>query len=72
MQDDDDLKMAEDLDAICESLSDDERDLLGSCMRILKLGRSLTASSRRKLAALWSDKLGGGTSEDDVDEDDFV
>lgn len=71
MQDDEDLKKAEDLDAVSETLSEDERDLVGSCIKILKLGRSLAASSRRKLSELWSRVCGGG-EEDDVDEDDFV
>lgn len=71
MDDDEDLKMADDLDAIVESLSEDESALVTSCVRTLKLGRSLTPTVRKKLKEAWKRHL-GGDSDDDVDENDFV
>jgi hypothetical protein len=71
MDDDEDLKLAEDLEAIIENVSEEESTLVVSCIRTLKLGRSLTTANRRNLKAAWKRHL-GGDSDDDVDENDFV
>lgn len=71
MDDDEDLKLAEDLEAIIESVSEEENSLVLSCIRTLKLGRSLTPTVRRNLKGVWKRHF-GGDSDDDVDESDFV
>jgi hypothetical protein len=71
MDDDEDLKLAEDLEAIIENVSEEESSLVVSCIRTLKLGRSLTMTNRRKLKDVWKRHL-GGDSDDEVDENDFV
>jgi hypothetical protein len=71
VDDDEDLKLAEDLEAILETIAEEDSALVAACLRTLKLGRSLTVTNRRKLKEVWKRHL-GGDSDDDVDESDFV
>ena len=71
MDDDEDLKLAEDLEAILETIAEEDSVIVAACLRTLKLGRSLTTANRRNLKGIWKRHL-GGDSDDDVNEDDFV
>ena len=71
MDDDEDLKLAEDLEAIMDTILEEDSAIVTVCLRTLKLGRSLTTTNRKKLKDVWRRHL-GGESDDDVNEDDFA